>query len=175
VADGRFESDPTIEEALRMRVAQILAGGYDEKARRVSPALWERIMERDGRRCVICGEPATQIHHIAGSDSAEGNLRATCATCNPRLAQAQLVPAPPDKAAQADLIIDRMFSPTPVFERDDVTAWPARLSALLSERRRLVHDHLAGQKLLGRMGEIKAWLAADNRELPRSRRRTAPS
>lgn len=38
-----------------------------------------RILQRDNHRCVICGEPATEVDHvIAGDDHAPVNLRSLC-------------------------------------------------------------------------------------------------
>jgi hypothetical protein len=44
------------------------------------------ILNRDGHRCVVCGEPATEVDHIDGvwQHDAPGNLRAVCAAHNPR-------------------------------------------------------------------------------------------
>ena len=150
VADGRIERDPTIEEALQMRIAQILGGGYHEVLRRVPPALRAQIFERDGGRCVLCGAPATQIDHIAGDANTPENLRAACGACNLGMAQAHLVPAPPKKAAVADHLLERIFGPAPLFPRDDETAWPATNVRLMAERRDRLRAHVAVHKLMAR-------------------------
>jgi hypothetical protein len=159
VADGRFERDPTIEDALRVRVAYIIAGGYHEVERRVPPALRAQIFARDDHKCVLCGEPATQIDHIAGDANTPENLRASCGACNLGLAQAQLVPAPPEKAAVAERIFQRMFAPAPLVERDDESAWDETQKHLMADRRRQVRDHLAMVKLIARSPEIERWLS----------------
>jgi hypothetical protein len=159
VADGRFQRDPTIAEALDVRIAYILAGGYHEVERRVSPALRAQVFERDGYKCVLCGAPATQIDHIAGDANTPENLRASCGACNLGLAQAHLVPAPPDKAAIADRIWERIFAPTPLFERDDEIAWPETQKRLMAERRLEVRGYLAVRKLTERAAKIDQWLS----------------
>jgi 5-methylcytosine-specific restriction endonuclease McrA len=52
----------------------------------------QRVLERDGYRCQLCGAPLTggrdsHADHIipisrGGSQSDDGNVRATCPTCN---------------------------------------------------------------------------------------------
>lgn len=150
VADGRIERDPTIAEAIQMRIAQILGGGYHEVLRRVPPALRAQIFERDGGRCALCGAPATQIDHIAGDANTPENLRAACGACNLGMAQEHLVPASPKKAAVADLLLDRIFAPAPLFPRDDETAWLATNVRLMSERRDRLRAHVAVRKLMER-------------------------
>lgn len=150
VADGRIERDPTIEEALQMRIAHILAGGYHEVLRRVPPALRAQIFERDGGRCFLCGAPATQIDHIAGDANTPENLRAACGACNLGMAQGHLVPTPPSEGAVADHLLARIFASTPHFPRDDHTAWAAMNSRLMAERRAQVRTHLAVQRLMQR-------------------------
>jgi 5-methylcytosine-specific restriction endonuclease McrA len=48
--------------------------------------LRERVIERDGRRCRLCGKPGPvlQVHHIDGDrrNSAESNLLTLCAACH---------------------------------------------------------------------------------------------
>ena len=150
VADGRIGRDPTIEEALQMRIAQILGGGYHETLRRVPPALRAEIFERDGGACVLCGAPATQIDHIAGDVNTPENLRATCGACNLGMAEEHLVPAPPKLAAVADHLLERIFAPAPLFPRDDETAWPATNVRLMTERRGRLRVHVAVRKLVAR-------------------------
>jgi ferredoxin len=150
VADGRIQRDPAIEEAIQMRIAQILGGGYDERIRRVTPALRAQVFERDGGKCVLCGAPATQIDHIAGDANTLENLRSACGLCNLGMAQARLVPACPSQAATAERLVERIFAPVPLFLRDDETAWAATYSRLMTERRARLRDHNAVMRLLGR-------------------------
>ena len=148
VADGRIGRDPTIAEAIQMRIAQILGGGYHEGLRRVPPALRAQIFERDGGMCVLCGAPASQIDHIAGDANTPENLRAACGACNLGMAQAHLVPASPKKAAVAEQLIQRIFAPAPLFPRDDEVAWPATYSRLVAARRARLRAHVAVKTLL---------------------------
>jgi 5-methylcytosine-specific restriction endonuclease McrA len=48
----------------------------------------KQILERDGHRCVVCGEPAVEVDHIKprihGGGSDPSNLRSVCEQHNPR-------------------------------------------------------------------------------------------
>lgn len=45
-----------------------------------------RVLERDGHKCVVCGNPATQVDHIipkaVGGSDEMNNLQAMCQTHN---------------------------------------------------------------------------------------------
>lgn len=150
VADGRIERDPTISEAIQMRIAQILAGGYHDRARRVPPALRAQIFERDGGKCVLCGAPATQIDHIESDANTPENLRSACGACNLGMAQDRLVPASPRQAVKAQRLAYRILAPTPIFPRDNEATWATTYSRLMTERRARVRNHRAVMKLLDR-------------------------
>ena len=152
-ADGRYDLDPTIEDAIRMRIAHILAGGYHEYARRIPPALRTLIFERDGGKCVMCGALATQIDHIAGDSSRPDNLRAACGACNFGLAEQRMVRATPKQSAIIDQLLERIFAPKPLYERDDEKAWPATCERLMAERRTQVRTRLVIRNLLEKAKE----------------------
>jgi 5-methylcytosine-specific restriction endonuclease McrA len=71
-----------IQDAIQMKIAHALAGGYDEQARRLAPALRQAIFDRDGSRCVICGAPGTEIDHAHGPSAEPENLRVLCPDCH---------------------------------------------------------------------------------------------
>jgi 5-methylcytosine-specific restriction endonuclease McrA len=70
--------------------ADLLKGGIGEYRRALAPSVRWRILERDGRRCVVCGRGAPEVKlevdHVrpvaAGGGDEEGNLRALCWDCN---------------------------------------------------------------------------------------------
>src|SRR5260370_4476159 len=80
--DGRYKRDPLVREVVAQKVAHVLGGGYQEKARSLSDEQREAIFKRDNWRCRLCGEPATEIDHIAVSSSDPNNLQALCKPCN---------------------------------------------------------------------------------------------
>jgi 5-methylcytosine-specific restriction endonuclease McrA len=87
-ADGRDE-DPKVKEAIDIKLAHILNGGYDEAARRLPKSVRRLVIDRDGGRCQICGEPGTEIDHISGNSSALTNLQLLCNTCHNKKTVAQ--------------------------------------------------------------------------------------
>lgn len=150
IADGRYERDPSVRDAVQMKVAHILAGGYHERARRMPKAFREQIFARDGHQCVLCGAPATQIDHIAGDANTPANLRSSCGECNLGMAQEHLGAAPPREAAKADQLRERVFAPTPLHECDDEKVWPGAYRRLMGERGARLRNHRAIEKFLGR-------------------------
>jgi len=62
---------------------------YDKNGlleRGTNAALWDKIMDRDNRRCGYCGKTAQQVDHILpiwhGGQTVPTNLTAACRTCN---------------------------------------------------------------------------------------------
>ncbi|MEV6417900.1 HNH endonuclease [Kribbella sp. NPDC051718] len=83
---------PDIRHALWVKRIHALGAGYDESARRISPARREAILERDGGRCVNCGKPADEIDHRDGSSAELSNLRLLCRPCHRRKTALRVVP-----------------------------------------------------------------------------------
>src|SRR5579884_702164 len=123
IADGRYKRDPLVREAIDTRIALILGGGYPENDRRLSREVREAIFARDDWRCCICGAPATEIDHIAGSSPAPENLRALCGPCHRAKTQAGFRPATVDEAAEADAIWARIRAKQPLRPCDDEKHW----------------------------------------------------
>ena len=80
-ADGRDE-DPNVKEAITIKLAHILGGGYDEAGRRPPESVRQFVKDRDGGRCQICGGPGDDIDHISGSSNAPANLQYLCKACH---------------------------------------------------------------------------------------------
>lgn len=64
----------------------VTEGGRIRRTRTLKTKIKERIRERDGRRCVLCGATANQVDHIipycdGGSDD-PSNLRTLCGPCH---------------------------------------------------------------------------------------------
>jgi 5-methylcytosine-specific restriction endonuclease McrA len=106
--DGRI-SRPDVREALEIRLAHLLNGGYPERQRHLSAELRAAIFERDGGRCRACGAPATDIDHIGhgpnGNVNHPDNLQALCAGCHRRktLAALEIVTVDSDPELYAHL------------------------------------------------------------------------
>jgi len=122
IAEGTADR-PDIAEAIEMKMASILGGGYPTKARQVPTAVRRAAFERDGNTCQLCGAQATEIDHVAGSSNDPANLRALCKPCNMRLAQAQFVPAGPEDRKVAARIRLRIQASAPARLCDDHVNW----------------------------------------------------
>lgn len=81
IADGSIVDDD-IREALRIRLAHILAGGYDARLRQLSLEVRRAVFERDGYRCRSCGTQGTEVDHVRGSSSELSTLQLLCADCH---------------------------------------------------------------------------------------------
>jgi 5-methylcytosine-specific restriction endonuclease McrA len=79
--DGRLDR-PDVQEALRIRLAFILGGGYAERDRRLPSSVREAVFARDEGKCRACGMPGNQIDHISGSSGDLRNLQLLCSKCH---------------------------------------------------------------------------------------------
>lgn len=138
--DGRYKRDPLVREALDTGIAIILGGGYPAKARTLSHEQREAIFTRDGRRCRLCGAPATDIDHIAGSSSDPENLQALCKSCNMARARANFRPATLEEAAEGNAIWARIRATQPVRLCDDETKWDKLWRKIASEQRKRARE-----------------------------------
>lgn len=79
--DGR-DQRPDVIEAMRIRLALVLGGGYPKLARTLPDSVRKAIFERDQQKCQKCGQPGTEIDHISDSSSDPSNLQVLCDTCH---------------------------------------------------------------------------------------------
>lgn len=73
---------PDVRDALRIRLAHILAGGYDARLRQLSLDLRRTVFERDQFRCRRCGDQGTEVDHVRGSSNNVSNLQLLCSPCH---------------------------------------------------------------------------------------------
>ena len=107
-----------MRDAVQMRIAHILGGGYHETERKLPPQTRKAVFDRDNGVCQICGQPATDIDHIAGDSADPENLRALCRACNMAEAERGFRPATPKMARKFDQLMERIQADEPLFERD---------------------------------------------------------
>jgi hypothetical protein len=138
--DGRYERDPLVRQAIDLRIAMILGGGYPEKARALSHEQREAIFTRDGRRCRLCGAPATDIDHIAGSSPDPENLQALCKPCNMAKAQAHFRSATPEEEAEGNAIWTRIRATRPVRLCDNGKQWDELRKEIAAEQRKRARE-----------------------------------
>jgi 5-methylcytosine-specific restriction endonuclease McrA len=116
IRDGRLEQ-PDVQEALRIRLAHILGGGYPGRLRRLSKEIRETVFVRDQRRCQKCGGEANQIDHIRGSSNDIDNLQLLCAKChNEKTSEGFVKITPethPEEWAKREALLARVHAPQP--------------------------------------------------------------
>jgi 5-methylcytosine-specific restriction endonuclease McrA len=91
IRDGRI-SQPDILEAVRIRLALVVGGGYPKPERSLPAAVRKAVIARDGGLCQLCGEAGKDIDHIGGSSSELTNLRLLCKKCHNKKTVPGLVP-----------------------------------------------------------------------------------
>src|SRR5215210_7111741 len=79
--DGR-DQQPDVREAIDIKLAMILSGGYPEQERRLTDSIRKAVIERDKGCCQKCGQPGDQIDHIRGNSDDMKNLQLLCRTCH---------------------------------------------------------------------------------------------
>ncbi len=138
--DGRI-NQPDIREALEIKMAHILGGGYKISERRLSLSTREKIYERDNRTCQKCGQPATDIDHIHDSSDNLENLQMLCRDCHNQKTTANFVKLKPEvegyekKLAEIDSLRIRTESEIPKRICDDEEKWKSLWRGFMSERR----------------------------------------
>ena len=122
MADGRWKQ-PDVQEAIKTRMAMILGGGYPARERQLTAAERQAVIERDGGHCRLCGAPATEVDHIAGSSGDPTNLQAVCHDCHTRKTGLGFRPAEGAELESARVIWLRVQAATPMRLCDDQNAW----------------------------------------------------
>lgn len=104
-----------VVEALRIKIAHALGGGYDRPARRISPARRAEVWQRDDDQCVKCGAPGEEIDHIDGSSDDLANLRLLCRTCHKQITSTHMKPVTdPAMRRRATWLRQRVHSVDPL-------------------------------------------------------------
>lgn len=143
--DGRI-NQPDVKDALLIRMAHILSGGYKESERRLRPSERRAVIGRDKGLCQKCGQPGTDIDHINGSSNELENLQLLCKTCHNEKTKSRLVPLPPGdeegaeiKAKKVNLLL-RANSLTPQRGCDDEETWRTINRQVMSERQQALYE-----------------------------------
>ncbi|MGA1825840.1 MAG: HNH endonuclease [bacterium] len=108
---------PDVQEALQIRLAHILGGGYPERLRQLSKEIREAVFFRDQGRCQRCGREANQIDHINGSSNDIDNLQLLCAKCHNEKTREGFVKITPEthpeEWAKREALLARVHSTRP--------------------------------------------------------------
>ena len=129
--DGRLEQ-PDVQDAIQIRLAHIVAGGYDKNARKLSKEQRTEVVVRSDGLCVVCGKPGIEIDHIKGPSDDQANLQLLCKDCHDQKTFANIVPvrkgSPEYKRIK--VIFDRVFnsaeSKNPKRPCHDEVTWPTK-------------------------------------------------
>jgi 5-methylcytosine-specific restriction endonuclease McrA len=132
--NGQFQADPEVRYAISIRLAHMLAGGYNSDARRFPLDVRALAIERD-RVCVQCGGPGEEIDHIEGDSSNPGNLHLLCKTCHHAKTAEHLVPAGQDESDRIfAMLVERVIPDAPAQLCDDEVSWQVTDRRLRGER-----------------------------------------
>lgn len=139
--DGRIER-PDVREAVRTRVAFLLAGGYGRTSRRLAKNIRAAVWARDQGLCRRCGKPGEEIDHINGDSPDLDNLQLLCKACHHAKTAERMRPATEEQnRVVVALYATRVLPETPALMADDEAEWQRTWSRLKKERRhRLLDD-----------------------------------
>ena len=138
-SDGRI-NQPDVQEAIQIRIAHALSGGYGERERRVLPSARSAVIALDGR-CQKCGQPGRDIDHIDGSSNEMENLQLLCRTCHNEKTTARFVEITPEHEryaeidAKRDSLRFRIEASEPQRPCDDEKKWLTSHRQFMTERR----------------------------------------
>lgn len=140
VADGSIV-DADIRDALRIRLAHLLAGGYDARLRQLPLGVRRAVFERDNYRCRTCGDQGTEVDHVQASSNEIANLQLLCSSCHRektmRAFQRISRTSHPEEWAKAEALRARVFTDEPprLCDNDD---WSRLWRTIATARRRAV-------------------------------------
>ncbi|MGH7452359.1 MAG: HNH endonuclease [bacterium] len=143
--DGR-EWDPDVNEAIKIRLAFILGGGYPEQKRQLSSSIRAAVIARDNERCQKCGQPGDQIDHIRGSSNSLENLQLLCRFCHNLKTKASMVTITPDSPqwekcnAKKNALMKRIDAKKTKRACDDDEAWPSAWRSYWRKRKQIFSE-----------------------------------
>jgi len=135
--NGRAK-DPDTREALNIRMAHLVVGGYSSKARRVAPAMRSAVLAANDGLCLACNKaPATEVDHIGGPGGERDNLQGLCDPChNTKTTASTTSPMGPGEKAIRDAFLARVRRKEPLRASDDDVAWEKTWPPLFAATRR---------------------------------------
>ena len=170
-SDGR-NNQPDVKDALLIRMAHILRGGYKERERRLPRATRRAVFERDKGLCQKCGQPGTDIDHVEGSSNELENLQLLCKCCHNEKTKSKLVPLPSEGEeggaevhAKLGGLLFRVHSLTPQRACDNEETWNTLSRQVTSERRKALLEERLRYKKMSKGEETKVDIDSLTQEL----------
>lgn len=116
-AEGR-DREPDVRNGLEIQLVMILSGGYPKRARRFPDAVRAAVIARDQGRCRRCGQPGSDVDHIAGGNNDPQNLQYLCRKCHDEKTRSRFTKISPEthpeKWAKRQAILERVHAPKPL-------------------------------------------------------------
>jgi 5-methylcytosine-specific restriction endonuclease McrA len=139
LSDGRYDQSD-VQQALRIRLALIVGGGYSERARHLSPSVRALVFAHDEGKCRNCREPGIQIDHIQGSSGDLANLQLLCRECHDEKTTERFVTMTaethPEEWAKREALLERVHAREPIRVCDSA-GWENIWRPLMKARREL--------------------------------------
>jgi hypothetical protein len=152
IKDDRIKH-PDVLEAIQIRLAHVLAGGYQKQERHIPPDVRQAVIAREKGRCRICGQPGTELDHIDGSSSRPENLQLLCDTCHNEKTRANLVEMHAgDERYEAvktkdDQFWERAWARQPMRICDDEENWTGLWRTLLAKCRQALNPKTSNRDI----------------------------
>jgi 5-methylcytosine-specific restriction endonuclease McrA len=144
IADGTLWK-PDVREAIQIKRAHILNGGYNAQARQVPDAIRQSVIERDGGKCRSCSDAGSEIDHIKGDRSILENLELLCADCHRQKTMRNFdrisADEHPELWAKAAALDERAMADEPS-RLCDHADWKGLWRSILSARRAVLRDEV---------------------------------
>lgn len=118
--------DPERQVGMGQALWRILGGGYPERIKLIPESAIKKVIQRDGRKCQVCGRGASTVDHAKTACNRPINLRAVCATCS----NAKPLQDPDVIHNAQDLLQEitaRIAAPEPIRICDDAASWDWRV------------------------------------------------
>jgi 5-methylcytosine-specific restriction endonuclease McrA len=140
--DGRIEQSD-VQLAIQIRLAHIMAGGYDKNARRISTFDRMEVYERAKGKCAGCGKPGHEIDHIEGPSCDLSNLQLLCDACHNAKTQLNIHPVSPESPeykhieAKHQTFWEFVNAPSPTRSCHDEKNWSMLWRSIQRERQQI--------------------------------------
>ncbi|GEM_PF-4328288 len=139
---GRM-GDPDVREALNMRMAHLVVGGYNSKQRRLEPKMHAAVLAANDGLCCLCNkQPSTEVDHIDGPSGSRENLQGLCDKCHHDKTAQRFEPMTTGDKVIRDTFLARVDHEPPLRASDNDETWKARQPSLFAQTRAWCHPQV---------------------------------